>query len=390
MKLLFKNTLYVRNTLLAGCFFFNTSHAVPQPVIKNKDSMVRVQLASLPTGSIKKFVLICPAGFSTQTAADKKATKTNAPEVLVERVGNGIAINGQRMSSKTVTIIPARHEFVFQAGTYHGSCLITIYHNQLLLINLLPLEEYVSSVLRTESWPGWPIEVNKVFAIASRSYALAMMLRAQKTKKPFDIKNTNEHQTYQGVHDCTVIKDAVLQTRGVYLAYDGKPIIAMFDCCCGGVIPARVEGVDFKSAPYLARNYACKHCKQCKIYRWRAEFEQQELNRIFAKHLPGATMVRDIAITKKDKAGVSRQMTITSNRKTKVVLTSKEFCALFKEVKSPYFAISKNKGTTVFEGYGYGHHLGLCQWGAREMVRERWHYKQILQFYYPGTMLARL
>ncbi len=63
---------------------------------------------------------------------------------------------------------------------------------------------------------------------------------------------------------------------------------------------------------------------------------------------------------------------------------------MFKEIKSFCFNIKKKSGKIIFNGRGFGHHLGLCQWGAREMVRDGWDYKQILAFYYPSTNFMRL
>lgn len=50
----------------------------------------------------------------------------------------------------------------------------------------------------------------------------------------------------------------------------------------------------------------------------------------------------------------------------------------------------EKKKKIIFKGVGFGHHLGLCQWGAREMVRDGWDYKRVLQFYYPDTYLMKL
>jgi len=54
-------------------------------------------------------------------------------------------------------------------------------------------------------------------------------------------------------------------------------------------------------------------------------------------------------------------------------------------MKSRCFTLQKNGTEFIATGRGYGHHMGLCQWGAREMVRGGWQHKEILEFYYPGT-----
>ena len=68
----------------------------------------------------------------------------------------------------------------------------------------------------------------------------------------------------------------------------------------------------------------------------------------------------------------------------------KQLYSALRNVKSFYFSMNKKIDKIVFRGKGYGHHIGLCQWGAREMVRQGWDYKSILQFYYPGTTYMQL
>ena len=70
---------------------------------------------------------------------------------------------------------------------YHGSVCIARYKGNYLLINHVPLEEYLFSVLNSESWPGWPLEVNRAFAITSRSYVIAMIMNGKKNDKPYHV-----------------------------------------------------------------------------------------------------------------------------------------------------------------------------------------------------------
>jgi len=366
----------------------NTPKLPPAVVPKNDYQSVRVLLTAV-TG-VANLTIISPAGFCVKNAQGGTIMKNELSEVHIKANDGLFFVNDTRIKGNSATIIPGHHEFVFQGRTYHGSCQLLSDQKRLLLINVVPLEEYVSSVLRTESWPGWPLEVNKVFAIASRSYVLALMERAAKKNKLYHIKSTNQHQTYKGVHGCDIIKEAVSQTRGMFLVHEGKPIIAMFDCCCGGIIPAHLEGVDFENAPYLARTYACQHCKQCKIYRWQAEFEPPALYQHLLKHVPHVGVVYDVSVGKKDKAGVVKELSITGKRWSTHTVPGQEVHKIIKEAKSLCFDISKQKGKIIFSGRGYGHHLGLCQWGAREMVRDNWSYKRILQFFYPGTTFAKL
>lgn len=351
---------------------------------------------------------------------------------------DGLYINGKLCAYAQVMIKPREGALAFNGKKYNGTFLIirdhTCGHNRdkardkdsdkksdesrdksrWLLINCLDLESYVASVLRSESWPGWPLEVNKAFAIASRTYVVAMVLASRATKCPYHVKDTNKHQTYTGMHTNVALHDAVVLTRGVFLAYDNKPIMAMFDSCCGGVIPARIAGIDFNWAPYLARDRVCTFCKSCSIYSWQAEYTSAELAQLLCessnkkndnkkinnkksddqvndhdKIISGPMDLSDIKVIKKDSAGLAQEVLVKGGT-SRVVLSGKKIYSLLKNVKSFCYTVRKRGDTITFKGRGYGHHLGLCQWGAREMVRDGWDYRQILQFYYPNTSFMRL
>lgn len=302
-----------------------------------------------------------------------------------------IYINGTRYSGSQVVLVPHDGLIHFNDNCYQGSFLITCQEGVTYVINALDLEDYVFSVLRTESWPGWPLEVNKVFAIACRSYAIAMIVRSKKNKLPYHIKNTNVHQTYTGIHESPLLKSAVEETKGIFLAYRGKPIIAMFDACCGGVVPALIKDFNFTDAPYLARSYPCTYCKTCKIYNWQANYSVHTLSRLLDKRLSSVKKVKEVNVTSKDKAGLVKEVMIKGTRDT-VRVPGKKIYSKLKDVKSFCFLVEKHGDDIVFTGRGYGHHLGLCQWGAREMIRQgngTVDHRRVLQFYYPGTHFMR-
>lgn len=308
----------------------------------------------------------------------------------IQAHAKGWMINGRLVSASTITITPHTHdELLFNTKRYQGSFICAKDGDRAVLINALELEDYVTSVLRTESWPGWPLEVNKVMAIVARTYALATILQSKRTKALYHIKNTNHHQTYQGKHDDKTIKLAVEQTRGMFLSYEDKPILAMFDSCCGGIIPAQMHtGCDFEKAPYLARTYACRHCKSLKIYSWNVEMMLDEFARYVANDCDHHG-IKDVKITQKDKAGIAESIAIKTQKKT-YTLSARKLYSSIPQVKSFCFDLTKKSQKVIIKGRGYGHHLGLCQWGAREMVRDGWHYKRILSFYYPNTTIMNL
>jgi stage II sporulation protein D len=227
-----------------------------------------------------------------------------------------------------------------------------------------------------------------VFAIASRSYVIGVIIN-NRPNTPYHVKNTNKHQTYSGVHADPVLKAAVEQTKGIFLAYEKNPITAMFDSCCGGVIPANIHGANFSNAPYLARKYACTYCKDCKMFNWTAHYSLDQFEKMIQKEFKHIKTIKSVKVAKTDKAGLVQHVSIKGHHKL-FSIPGKKIYSMLTKVKSFCFDIVMNANKVIFNGKGIGHHMGLCQWGAREMVRQGYDYKSILSFYYPDTHFMRL
>jgi stage II sporulation protein D len=353
-------------------------------------TIVRVLLKTVPA-SAHEPLLIGTTGKKLQLYDDVTSLKkiNNVVALKVQQKKGQLFVNGKKYRQHKLYVASQDGHMRCDDRHYDGIISLVLYKHELLIINEVPLEEYICSVLRTESWPGWPLEVNKLFAITSRTYVISMIDEAKKTGRLYDVHNCNRHQTYQGVHDKKILKDAVKQTEGVIMTYNKKPIIAMFDSCCGGVVPADMQGVNFTDAPYLARTAACTYCTHCKIYSWQASFSYEELTAKLKQYLPKKARVTNIVITKHDKAGLAQQLLIQCGSK-KTYIDGKQLYSAFKEIKSFCYTITKDKKGITFNGRGYGHHIGLCQWGAREMVRCGFDYRSILKFYYPEIRIEKL
>jgi len=339
-----------------------------------------------------QWTLVSDKGFILKNEQDKPLfADVIYHKLKLTHVKGKLYINGKPFKESKLYVRPTEQPTLFEGRQYDGLFFITKEKDSYLLINILDSEAYVFSVLKTEGWPGWPLEVDKVFAIACRSYLLHQLLLARKKTLPYHIKNSNHHQTYTGVHNCAVKRQAVKETKGMFLAHNGEPILAMFDICCGGVIPHHVNGVvDFQKAPYLARTYPCTFCKKCKSYTWQAEYSLEELRDILQEGVDNFLHdVQDFKITQKDRAGVVQEVT-AKTKHSEYLFTTRQAYRLFKDIKSFAFSAKKQSKKIILNGKGFGHHMGLCQWGARSMVKEGWNYESILQFFYPGTTFMRL
>lgn len=278
----------------------------------------------------------------------------------------------------------------FHDHSYLGSLIFIKEASSLLVINAVPVDDYLVSVLKDEGWPGWSLEANKVLAVACRTYLVAKIMKSRALKLPYHIKNSVHHQTYNGQHRKVFekLRLAVHETHNIFLAHEGQPIDAMFDSCCGGIVPAHVEGYDFKKHPYLARIKACTHCKSAWVYSWQADYDFVSIKKLLEEQGIKVSKVIDMKITKRDKAGLAVQLCIVAPER-KILITGRKAYSLFPQVRSFAYSLIKKDKHIIFKGKGYGHHIGLCQWGAMNMVKQGYDYQRVLQFYYPGTTFMK-
>lgn len=367
---------------------------------------IRVLIEEIPTNKQKKIILKSDNGFVLESPSGSGTTALfQEKDLCVSHKNNQMYLKCKdqqyrRIKNNNIEICNSSNQLNVNGTDYQGSITLILdeKNNRVLMINTLDLEDYVFSVLRSEGIPSWPMDMLKIQAIASRTFAVFSMRQAgKKNKNPYyDIKNTNHCQIYQGLHNFKHLRKATDETRGVILTYNNKPALAMFDICCGGVIPGHLRHRD-KSKPYLLRTHRCTHCSNASFYRWKEDvhhhtfLEQLKQHpRLKHKFKDFGNKITDIQIIDKDKAGLVHKVKVIGPKK-QVTLAGKDLKNGFKRgMKSAAFSVKKIKDRIVATGNGYGHHTGLCQRGAKTLVDNGWHYKKILNFYYPNTKLATL
>lgn len=384
----------------AGICFTSISRRLCIPVVlsedylmprKHKRMKVRVLLAQK---DLKDGFLWTLSGQSLKidrVGGGNKQAIFRANEAKVSVRYGQLHVNNRRVGAERFDVSTLDSEIKFDKSRYGGTFSILLHDNKVDLINSIDIEEYVYSVLRSESWPGWPLEVNKVQAIATRTYVVSKVLEGKRAryKVPYHIKNTNIHQTYQGLHEFYALKKATEETEGVIMSHNREPIVAMFDACCGGIVPGNIEGIDFQKLPYLKRDYACTHCASSSLYSFQADYSIKRLQKLLKEQGIEIGHLHDMKVVQKDPAGIVTSV-VVSGSAGQATLSKNKVYALCKKITGFAYDIKKNGSKFIFEGFGYGHHLGLCQWGARSMVRQGWRYRDILRFYYPDVQFMKL
>ena len=392
---------------------FNKHPLFSSQCIKKQNKKIRVLLEEKNSVKENIFNIESEDGIVVTSPFSTKKVLVNAKQLKVTIKNNNIflsvtdpqtnAIKTKKVKFNEIKLIPAKNNLTFNKTPYQGSITLTINskNNTLSIINALGLDDYVYSVLASEGYLEWPMEMHKIQAIISRTYAIYCMIETRKNKKNnplFDLKNNNFHQTYNGHHNFTHLRQAIQETHGLILTYNNKDVVlAMFDACCGGIVPANMKNfIDFGKAPYLARNHQCTFCKDYNLYQWHHEIPTKNFieilknNPLIAKKFTNTGNLTNIQVSEKDKAGIAHKVKLSFAKKN-ITLTGKQLRqSINDKIKSLNFNIKKINNKIIIDGNGFGHQMGLCQKGASELVRKGWNYKKILSFYYPKTKINRL
>lgn len=305
--------------------------------------------------------------------------------VTIRPAGNGLSVNGvtyQRLSF-------ASAEGVLVNGKpYRGMAEASAAGRGVLIVNELPLEEYLVGLINCEVSSAWPMEAVKAQAVIARTYALYR--RNQRMNAPYHLESSVLDQVYNG----SLIEDsrarrAVSETSGQVLTYNGTIIQAFYHSNCGGKTEA-AENVWGVSLPYL-RGVTCEYCLASPSSVWSQDLELRAIEeKLRAAGLRVAT-VSDIRPGPLDSRGRLRSVVIASSRGD-LTLTGDQFrrAVGYGVIKSTNFCVKVKDGVARFSGLGNGHGVGLCQWGAKQRALAGFSHAEILSYYYPGTALEQL
>lgn len=255
------------------------------------------------------------------------------------------------------------------------------------VVNAVDLEEYLYGVIRNEVSTWWPMESLKAQAIAARTYALNQMKESK--GKDYDVQADVSSQVYGGIFsEKWRTNRAVDQTRGEVLTYNGAIFPTFFHATCGGSTfdAANLWNIDL---PPL-KGVKCGWCGKSPHYYWERWTPVSEAE----KKLEAAGYpVGDILgfdVIRRDPSGRILELRVKGSRGDSVLL-AKDFRRIIGGdiVRSTNFKVTVVGEYAAFEGLGWGHGVGFCQWGAYYMSRAGKKADEILYFYYPGTKIMK-
>ena len=255
---------------------------------------------------------------------------------------------------------------------------------KLYIINLVDMEDYLKSVVPSESYSSWPLETLKAQAVAARTYAYYQMLHRKNWD--YDLVDDQGDQAYKGIkRERTKTTQAVNETRGRVLTYKGRPILAMYSANSGGYT-ADAKAIFSLSKPYLIAQNDPESLKG-KMARWTRKFSVSEVEAALKRRGIKANGLKRIEAAEKGPSGRIVKVRVVSRSGSRVLRTR---TTLRRALKLPEILldIKRTDGQFIFNGRGWGHGVGYSQWGSA-ILGKKTSYDKILEFYYPNASLVK-
>ena len=415
-----------------------TAHRSPVATHPTKEPTVSVGIVSG-----QKIVFTLNAPYTAKGAAI-------TGEQTVEFSEGGILWHGQQyrelsftpqspnasFSLHDVTIGQGFHWERKQKQTFNGTLRLVVESDQIVAINELPVERYLSSVISSEMSATSSLELLKAHAVISRSWLLAQMEKRRQqqtggqdsffsfTKKDdelirwydredhtiFDVCADDHCQRYQGITNAErpAVIEAVKATRGQILTYKGEICDARFSKCCGGQTEEFQYCWENTPKPYLV-SVPCPHCntKDRQIlsqvlndydqetpdfYRWTVEYSQEQLTELVNRKLKmDLGDILDLIPMERGRSGRIWKLKIVGSKRSFTIGKELEIRRTLSEshLYSSAFEVEKSGNRFILHGSGWGHGVGLCQIGAAVMGEQGKKYDEILLYYYHGAEIQK-
>ena len=311
---------------------------------------------------------------------------------VVER-GEGLEVRGLRgavLRLDALRVTPAPGSAVrVNALDYPGAIEIRRAAEGLLVVNTLPLEEYLVGSVKAEAGESMPLEMLKAQAIVARTYAAYH--RRLNAGKPYEIVATTAHQQYVGrVAATSPVWTAVRETRGQVLLWEGELFPAFYHTDSGGHTEDPRVVFAATNMPAL-RGVRVDFPSDSPHHLWNLDVPLADLSSALQRAGVGVGRITGLEVLERSASLRVTRVEIlgTSGR---VALRGNDFRRIigYDTLKSTLFAVAVDETTARFAGRGYGHGVGMDQAGAKTMGQLGYSARQILEYYYPGAEFASL
>ena len=284
-----------------------------------------------------------------------------------------------------VTIFIRDDEITFN---FSQNSIVRVYNEETKNINYIPIEEYIVGVVAGEMPVEFEIEALKAQAVAARSYVMIQMER--NIKKDYDVVDTVMNQVYLDkdylmtvwkssyTTNINKIKTAVLETKGEYISYEGKVAEALFFSTSPGKTE-NSEDVFTNKVAYL-RSVESTWDQISPVYNTNTTYTLEEFYNL-------------LNLDYKEELSIEIVSKTSTGRVKKIKINGKEFTGSYVcsklSLRSTCFEIMKEDNKIIIKNKGYGHGVGMSQYGAQGMALEGYSYNDILKHYYTDIEIKK-
>ena len=274
---------------------------------------------------------------------------------------------------------------------------ISLYINETGEVKRIKMEEYIQGVVAAEMDTNWLVNALAAQAILARTFTLKQIhdkggVPAHKTDASTSVE---EFQAYNSDKINDNVKEAVRLTRGKVVKYRNQYINAWFSACDGGVVASAKEGLAYnkEKTPYIKAGVkdGCLAVTTPENKHWTASFP---LNTVRAAvqgtsgNDTGDINSNNVSIVKKGPSGRAETIKIgkatISGSALRLALGSEKMRSIYLD------SLSVNGGNLVMGGKGFGHGVGMCQWGAKKMALEGKSVVEIIKFYFRDVYIEKI
>ncbi len=283
------------------------------------------------------------------------------------------------------------HEQLPADPKWRGRLEVFRENGKVQVVNRLPLEDYLCGVVPRELSCN-ELEATKAQAIVARTYALSHL----RPGKRWDFSATDRSQVYGGQSaEQELATRAVRETEGEVVTYQGQLAEhVLYHSTCGGATADKEQVFAGLPVDYL-KSVPCTYCQASPLYRWQLEAAAdalgQELERSLRKPIQPLT---GLIVAERDSSGRVRRLRLNEaglelrGDDMRRLLFGTNAEGQRKTLYSTRFEVEERPGGFAFLGQGWGHGVGMCQWGALGQSRSGKDYREILNFYFAGTATA--
>lgn len=298
---------------------------------------------------------------------------------------------------------------------FRGYLRLVKNNGALTVINVLNVEEYVYGVLPSEMFATWPVEALKAQAVLARTLALKRL--GQFESKGYDFENSTRSQVYLGVlkeRDRAIA--AVDSTRGVVLTNNGKLSEIFFGSNSGGHTVNNGYGLaSYRGVPEFKANYnfplsenrlydylmpgfpsfSKATGKSISTYRWQRLFYVKQIAQLMTAAGYPCSKVYDFEVLKRNISGHVEKIKIKTDKATYTISNELKIRKALGNLRSSLFLVETIKNDNqvmafLFWGGGFGHGIGMSQYGAKGMAEANYNWKQIIKHYFPKLALRKV